>query len=66
VSILDRVNRAASGEQRGDVQPMVGGWQQSAPQAYTSQGVLPDTGSLAAWMQGQMNSSGGLLLTHRQ
>lgn len=35
------------------------------PSAYQSAGVLPDTSSLAAWMQAQMADSGGLL-TFRQ
>jgi len=61
MSLLDRI--AARGEQRAaDVQPMVGTWQGSAPQAYTSSGVLPDQATLGRWMQAQMDTSGGLLI----
>jgi hypothetical protein len=46
-----------------DVGPLVAEWQGSAPQAYTAEGVLPDPGALAAWMQKMLETSGGLKLT---
>jgi hypothetical protein len=62
VNLLDRI-AAADGERRAaDVQPLVGSWQQQAPQAYQSAGVLPDVGGLAGWMAGQMASGGGLIM----
>jgi len=49
----------------GGVQGLVGGWQGSGPQAYSSQGVLPDPRTLGEWMQQQLDTSGGLLMFRR-
>jgi hypothetical protein len=68
VSILDRINKAAAsgGEQRvADVPSLVGTWQDKHPMMYTSQGILPDTSTLAQWMQAQMDSGGGLKITRQ-
>ena len=47
---------------RSDVGPLIASQQAAAPQAYTTQGVLPDAGTLASWMQKMLDTSGGLLV----
>jgi hypothetical protein len=50
-------------EQRSDVQPLVAAYLAPGPQAYTAEGLRPDPGALAAWMEKMLQTSGGLKLT---
>jgi hypothetical protein len=66
MSVLDRVNAriaATRGGQPADVAPIVASHQAAIPLAYSSQMILPDQATLAAFMAARMGDVNGLKLT---
>ncbi len=66
-ALASRMQRepAAGGGQRGDVQPMVAAALAGLPATWMADGIQPDEAALGAWMQQQLDTSGGLLMFRR-